>query len=101
MLNILWKSHDPTTVNKQGADIGTQYRSVIFYQSEKQRVLAEESKKEVNESDMYQNSIITEIIPLDIFYIAENYHQNYYRLNKDAPYCQSVITPKLAKIFKI
>jgi len=101
LLNILWKSHDPTTENRQGADIGTQYRSVIFYQSEKQRIVAEESKKEINELNMYQNPIVTEIIPLKIFYIAENYHQNYYRLNKDAPYCQSVITPKLEKIFKI
>ena len=101
LLDILWKSHDPTTVNRQGGDIGTQYRSVIFYQSEKQRILAEESKKEVNESDMYQGSIVTEITPLEIFYLAESYHQNYYRLNKKAPYCQSVIAPKLEKIFKL
>ena len=100
LLDILWKSHDPTTFNRQGADVGSQYRSVIFYHSEKQRIVAEESKQVVNKSSMYEDSIVTEILPIETFYIAENYHQNYYRLNKDAPYCQLVIEPKLKKLFK-
>lgn len=99
LLDILWKSHDPTTVNKQGRDIGSQYRSAIFYHSEQQRIAAEESKKKMDKSGKYSDSIVTEIIPIGSFYKAENYHQDYYRLNKEAPYCQLVIAPKLKKIF--
>ena len=79
LLDILWKSHDPTTVNKQGRDIGSQYRSAIFYHSEQQRIAAEKSKKKMDKSGKYSDSIVTEIIPIGSFYKAENYHQDYYR----------------------
>ena len=100
LLNIFWMSHDPTTLNQQGADIGTQYRSVIFYHNEVQQKILQESIKKVRESEMFVNPIITEISPLDIFYLAEGYHQNYYRVNPNAPYCQVVIEPKLKKFNK-
>ena len=100
LLNIFWKSHDPTTLNRQGADTGTQYRSAIFYHSEKQKETADKSKENVDKSDLYTDPIVTDIVPLIKFYIAENYHQDYYRINKNAPYCQLVIRPKLDKLFK-
>ena len=100
LLNIFWKSHDPTTLNRQGADTGTQYRSAIFYHSEKQKETADKSKENVDKSDLYTDPIITEISPLTKFYIAENYHQDYYRMNQNAPYCQLLIKPKLDKLFK-
>ena len=85
-------------MNKQGADVGTQYRSAIYYHSDNQKVMAENSRDNANKIKLYSNPIITEISVLDIFYIAEDYHQNYYRLNKNAPYCQLVIRPKLDKL---
>ena len=100
LIDIFWKSHDPTTLNRQGADIGTQYRSVLFYHSDKQREIAENSMKRADQSGMHVNPIITEIIPMGIFYPAEDYHQDYYRLNPNAPYCQVVIKPKLDKFNK-
>ena len=100
LLNIFWKSHDPTTLNRQGADTGTQYRSAIFYHSEKQKETADKSKENVDKSDLYTDPIVTEIAPLTKFYIAENYHQDYFRINKNAPYCQLVIKPKLDKLYK-
>lgn len=89
ILEVFWAIHDPTTLNRQGADVGTQYRSVIFYHSEKQKEIAEGLK---------QPSFVTQIIPFDNFYKAEDYHQNYYEKNKSAPYCQIVINPKIQKL---
>ena len=100
LLDIFWKSHDPTTLNRQGADVGTQYRSAIFYHSEKQKETADTSRKKADKSDLYTDPIVTEIAPLTKFYIAENYHQDYFRINKNAPYCQLVIKPKLDKLYK-
>ena len=100
LLNLFWKSHDPTTLNRQGVDIGTQYRSAIFYHSEKQKETADKSKENVDKSDLYTDPIVTEISPLTKFYIAENYHQDYYRMNQNAPYCQLLIKPKLDKLYK-
>ena len=100
LLDIFWKSHDPTTLNRQGADIGTQYRSVIFYHTEKQKETADNSKENVGKSDLYFDSIVTKITLLTKFYVAENDHQDYYRINQNAPYCQLVIKPKLDKLFK-
>ena len=100
LLDLFWKSHDPTTLNRQGADVGTQYRSAIFYHSEKQKETADTSRKKADKSDLYTDPIVTEITPLTKFYIAENYHQDYFRINKNAPYCQLVIKPKLDKLYK-
>ena len=100
LLELFWKVHDPTTLNQQGSDVGSQYRSVIFYHNDLQRELALQSFKNIDQSDYFKNSIVTEISPLSDFYIAEDYHQNYYRLNSNAPYCKTVIKPKLDKIFK-
>jgi len=98
LLNLFWISHDPTTLNQQGADVGTQYRSAIYYHSDSQKVMAEKSIDNANNIKLYPNPIVTEISVLDTFYIAENYHQDYYRLNNNAPYCQLVIKPKLDKL---
>ena len=98
LLDLFWISHDPTTLNQQGADVGTQYRSAIYYHSDSQKVMAEKSIDNANNIKLYSNPIVTEISVLDTFYIAENYHQDYYRLNKNAPYCQLVIKPKLDKL---
>ena len=98
LLNMFWKSHDPTTFNRQGADEGTQYRSAIYYHSEGQKALAQKSRDATDKMKLYSNPIVTEISPLTKFYIAENYHQDYYRINQNAPYCQSVIMPKLEKL---
>ena len=99
LLNTFWKSHDPTTLNRQGGDTGTQYRSAVFYNSDKQRVIAEKSKKKADRSSLYEHPIVTEITRLSTFYPAEEYHQDYYRQNSNAPYCQVVIQPKLKKLF--
>jgi peptide-methionine (S)-S-oxide reductase len=96
LLDMFWQSHDPTTLNRQGADIGTQYRSVIFYHDDTQKTLAEESKKTAQKS--FKEPIVTQILPLENFYAAENYHQDYYRNNPGASYCQFVIRPKLEKL---
>lgn len=96
LLDWLWRSHDPTTLNRQGADRGTQYRSAIFYHNEDQRAIAEASKAEAQK--YFEDPIVTEITEASEFYPAENYHQDYYRLNKAAPYCQMVIRPKLNKL---
>ena len=100
LLDIFWKSHDPTTLNRQGADTGTQYRSAIYIHSETQNELARKSKDSADKMKLYSDPIVTEISPLAKFYIADNYHQDYYRINKNAPYCQLVIRPKLDKLFK-
>lgn len=98
LLRFFWDSHDPTTENRQGADIGTQYRSVIFYHTEEQRELAENFKSLLELKKIYNDPIVTEISPLINYHMAEKYHQNYYKLNPDAPYCQMVIRPKLKKV---
>jgi peptide-methionine (S)-S-oxide reductase len=96
LLEVFWKAHDPTTLNRQGADVGAQYRSVVFYHDEKQMAAAEKSKREAQGN--FDDPIVTEIKPLDHFYEAENYHQDYYRNNPNAPYCVYVIKPKLKKL---
>ena len=96
LLEWLWKSHDPTTLNRQGADAGTQYRSAIFYHDEQQKAAAEKSKSAAQK--MFDDPIVTEIQPLTQFYEAENYHQDYYKHNPNAPYCLFVIRPKLKKL---
>ena len=90
--------HDPTTLNRQGNDVGTQYRSAIFFHSSGQRQIAEKSVNEKNEKGIFHSPIVTEITEVEKFYPAEKYHQDYYRNNKAAPYCRSVITPKLEKL---
>lgn len=100
LLNMFWKSHDPTTKNRQGNDVGTQYRSAIFYHDNKQKSIAEDSKNMVDNSNIFLNPIVTEITKLDKFWIAEDYHNNYYNNNMDQPYCRVVIKPKLDKLFK-
>lgn len=96
LLTVFWESHDPTTLNRQGADVGTQYRSAIFYHDEKQKAAAEQSKQEAQRE--FNGSIVTEIQPLKEFYAAEDYHQDYFRNNPNAPYCVFVIKPKLKKL---
>ena len=100
LLEIFWKTHDPTTPNQQGADIGTQYRSVIFYHDEQQKQKAEFYKKRLEEEKAFDKPVVTEISPATTFYKAEDYHQNYYNLNSSAPYCTYVIQPKLEKFKK-
>jgi peptide-methionine (S)-S-oxide reductase len=100
ILNVFWQAHDPTTLNKQGADVGTQYRSVIFYHSEEQKTLAENSKIEADQSEYWPNSIVTEITEINNYSDAEDNHYNYYRDNPYQPYCQFVIKPKLDKLEK-
>lgn len=101
LLEVFWKTHDPTTLNRQGNDVGTQYRSVIFYHDEKQKQLAEHYKKELEEAKIFNNPIVTEVTAFDVFYPAENYHQEYYNLNGQEPYCQYVIRPKVEKFRKV
>jgi peptide-methionine (S)-S-oxide reductase len=101
LLEIFWQTHDPTTLNRQGADVGTQYRSAIFYHNENQKKLAEEYKQKLNAAGAFDKPIVTEITQVSVFYPAENYHQNYYNLNGKAPYCSYVIEPKLEKFEKV
>lgn len=100
LLEVFWNTHDPTTLNRQGADEGTQYRSAVFYNDEEQKKIAEEYKKQLEASHVYKNPIVTEISPLINFYPAEDYHQNYYALNPNQGYCQYVIRPKVEKFKK-
>ena len=97
LLEVFCATHDPTTMNRQGADTGTQYRSVIFYHDEAQKRAAEASKQKLAASGEFKDPIVTEITPFQTFFPAEQYHQKYYKSNKDAPYCQLVITPKFQK----
>jgi peptide-methionine (S)-S-oxide reductase len=101
LLEIFWNTHDPTTLNKQGADEGTQYRSAVFYHNEEQKKIAEAYKKQLEASKVYSNPIVTEISPLINYYKAEDYHQNYYELNPNQGYCQYVIRPKVEKFKKL
>jgi peptide-methionine (S)-S-oxide reductase len=98
LLEVFWQAHDPTTLNRQGADEGTSYRSIILYRDEKQKLEAEQSKLAAQAN--FRNPIVTEIVPLKQFYKAEDYHQEYYDNNSSAPYCQVVIAPKLEKLEK-
>ena len=98
LLTIFFASHNPTELNRQGNDIGTQYRSVIFYSDEDQEQVAETMIQSINSSSKYGKDIVTTVEPLKVFYVAEDYHHDYYEHHKNAPYCQVVINPKLAKI---
>ncbi len=100
LLNVFFAIHDPTTLNRQGADAGTQYRSAIFYHSPAQKEAAETLVKELNEQKIWNNPIVTEVSPLSNFYMAEDYHQEYFARNPYQPYCQAVVTPKVSKFRK-
>jgi len=97
ILQVFFAVHDPTTLNRQGNDVGSSYRSAIFYHDEKQKQVAEEVIKEVTAEGVYDNPIVTEVTPFDKFYIAENYHQEYFANNPNQPYCAAVVAPKVAK----
>ena len=99
LLQVFFENHNPITLNRQGADIGTQYRSAIFYKSQEQKISAEKYKKILNGSDEFKDSIVTEITKLEIFYEAEKYHQDYYKNNSSQAYCKVVIKPKLDEFF--
>ena len=101
LLEIFWKTHDPTTLNRQGVDVGTQYRSVIFYHDVEQKKVAEKYKKSLDESGAFENKIVTQITKAPKFYVAEDYHQDYYRKNPAQGYCASVVRPKVDKFKKV
>jgi peptide-methionine (S)-S-oxide reductase len=101
LLEVFWQTHDPTTLNRQGNDVGPQYRSVIFYMNEDQKKKAEFYKEKLGKSGAFDNPIVTAIEPYKNFYVAENYHQNYYKLNGSQPYCYFVIRPKMEKFQKV
>jgi peptide-methionine (S)-S-oxide reductase len=101
LLEVFFQTHDPTTLNRQGADVGTQYRSVIFYHNQQQKELAEKIKDELNKNKVFDKPVVTEITEASEFYVAEDYHQNYYNLNSSEPYCTYVIKPKLEKFKKV
>lgn len=98
LLEIFWKTHDPTTLNRQGNDVGDQYRSGIYYHSDEQKRLAEGYKQKLNEAHAFDKPVVTEILPAGPFYKAEAYHQNYYNQNSSQPYCQFVAKPKVDKV---
>ena len=100
ILNVFWQSHDPTTLNRQGNDVGTQYRSVIFFHNESQEEIAKKSKIDADKSGYWDNRIVTEVTLLNNYYDAEDYHDNYYNNNPNQPYCLFVIKPKLDKLEK-
>ena len=101
LLEVFFTLHNPTTLNQQGADIGTQYRSAVFYQNDEQRKIAEKSISILNSNKVFEDPIVTEVSRFNNFYKAENYHQEYYELNKEQPYCKAVIKPKMDKLHKI
>ena len=98
ILDVFFGMHDPTTRNRQGGDVGTQYRSAIFTHSPDQKRIAEETIAELNAEEVWPQPIVTEVVPFTVFHRAEDYHQNYYRLNPEQGYCQAVISPKVAKL---
>jgi len=100
LLNVFFAIHDPTTLNRQGADVGTQYRSAIFYHNDDQKMIADEFIESLNSQKIWDNPIVTEVSPLDRFYMAEDYHQEYFARNPYQPYCQVVVAPKVAKFRK-
>jgi peptide-methionine (S)-S-oxide reductase len=101
LLEAFWTAHDPTTLNRQGNDVGTQYRSIILYHNNQQKDLAEGYKKKLNDSGAFNAPVVTEIAPFTVFYKAENYHQDYFKQNGSEPYCQFVIAPKVDKFKKV
>lgn len=101
LLEVFWKTHDPTTLNRQGGDVGTQYRSVIFFHDQEQKKLAEDYLIALESANIWENPIVTEIVSFDIFYPAEDYHNDYYKNNPDNSYCSIVITPKIEKFEKV
>jgi len=100
ILEVFFHLHDPTTLNRQGADVGTQYRSIIFFHNESQRTTAENLKQKMEKEKIYKDPIVTEIIPFESFHSAEGYHQNYYENNKESGYCRIVIDPKIKKLYR-
>jgi peptide-methionine (S)-S-oxide reductase len=100
LLNVFFAIHDPTTLNRQGADMGTQYRSAIFYHDDEQKKIAEELIKDLNSQQIWDRPIVTEVTKLDKFYMAEDYHQEYFARNPYQPYCQAVVAPKVSKFRK-
>jgi peptide-methionine (S)-S-oxide reductase len=100
LLNVFFAIHDPTTLNRQGNDIGTQYRSAIFYHDDEQKMTAEELIKSLNAQKIWDKPIVTEVAPLDRFYMAEDYHQEYFARNPYQPYCMAVVAPKVSKFRK-
>ncbi len=101
LLEVFWTTHDPTTLNRQGNDVGTQYRSAIFYLNEMQKESAEKIKKQLNDENVFNGNVVTEITKFDAFYEAENYHQDYFENNPEQAYCRFVIAPKMEKFRKI
>jgi peptide-methionine (S)-S-oxide reductase len=101
ILEVFFKTHDPTTLNRQGNDVGTQYRSAIFFHNEEQKQIAEKVIALFEEEKVYNDPIVTEVTPFDSFYLAEDYHHNYFARNKNQPYCQFVVAPKVEKFRKI
>ena len=100
LLNVFFAIHDPTTMNRQGADVGTQYRSAIFHHDDEQKMIAEELIKDLNAQKIWDKPIVTEVAKLDKFYMAEDYHQEYFARNQYQPYCQAVVAPKVSKFRK-
>ncbi len=100
LLNVFFAIHDPTTLNRQGADVGTQYRSAIFYHNDEQKVTAETLIKDLNGQKIWDRPIVTEVVPFDKFYVAEDYHQEYFANNPYQPYCMAVVAPKVSKFRK-
>jgi len=100
LLDVFWHTHNPTTLNQQGNDIGTQYRSVVFYHSQKQKEETLQSKKILEEEKIYKDLIVTQIVPFKNFYIAENYHKDYFDRNSQYPYCTFIINPKIQKLLE-
>lgn len=101
LLEIFWKTHDPTTLNRQGHDVGTQYRSAIFYHDDEQKRIAEHYKQKLTDAKVFHRPIVTQIVKFDKFYPAEGYHQNYYNLNRRQPYCKMVVHPKVEKLHRV
>lgn len=101
LLEVFFQTHDPTTLNRQGNDVGTQYRSAIFYHNDEQKKIAEKIKAALNAAEVFPNPIVTEVTMFKNFYEAENYHQDYYELNGNQPYCKYVILPKMEKLHKL
>ena len=101
LLEVFWKTHDPTTLNRQGGDIGTQYRSAVFYHDAAQKQIAENIKNDLSQSGAYNDPIVTSFEEVSVFYKAENYHQDYFNLNGHNPYCQMVVKPKVEKFMKV
>jgi len=101
LLQVFWTVHDPTTLNRQGADVGTQYRSVVFYHNENQKEITQSYIEKLNKEHAFANPVVTEVSPITTFYKAEDYHQNYYNDNQNQPYCSFVIQPKVEKFKKV